>query len=80
MQVVGEAASGLSDELTSAHPETPWRQIIAMRNRVVHGYFEVDLDVLWDVVTLDVPRLARQAQALKGAAQPRGRQSGGSCP
>ena len=37
IQVIGEATSGLSDELTSAHPEVPWRQIVAIRNRVVHG-------------------------------------------
>jgi uncharacterized protein with HEPN domain len=58
IQVIGEAASGLSDELTSAHEEVPWRQIVAIRNRVVHGYFEVDLDILWDVATIDVPHLA----------------------
>lgn len=70
VQVVGEAASGLSGELTSAHPETPWRQIVAMRNRVVHGYFEIDLDILWDVVTIDVPRLARQVHAINAAQRP----------
>lgn len=64
VQVVGETASGLSDALTSAHPETPWRQIIATRNRVVHGYFDVDVDILWDVVTVDVPQLARQVRAI----------------
>lgn len=38
----------------------PWRQIIATRNRVVHGYFEVDRDILWDVAVIDVPELASQ--------------------
>ena len=65
IQVIGEAASGLSDELTSAHPEVPWRQIIAIRNRVVHGYFEVDLDILWDVATIDVPHLAGQVRTIQ---------------
>ena len=65
IQVIGEAASGLSDELTSAHPEVPWRQIIAIRNRVVHGYFEVDLDILWDVATIDVPHLAGQVHTIQ---------------
>ena len=46
IQVIGEAAAGLSDEFMSQYPEVPWRQIIATRNRVVHGYFEVDLDIL----------------------------------
>jgi uncharacterized protein with HEPN domain len=65
IQVIGEAASGLSDELTSAHPEVPWRQIVAIRNRVVHGYFEVDLDILWDVATIDVPYLAGQVRTIR---------------
>ena len=65
IQVIGEAASGLSDELTSAHPKVPWRQIVAIRNRVVHGYFEVDLDILWDVATIDVPHLADQIRTIQ---------------
>ena len=65
VQVIGEAASGLSDEMTSAHPEVPWRQIVAIRNRVVHGYFEVDLDILWDVATIDVPHLAGQVRTIQ---------------
>lgn len=69
IQVIGEAASGLSDELISAHPEVPWRQIVAIRNRVVHGYFEVDLDILWDVATIDVPHLARYAPYNPGSVQ-----------
>ncbi len=64
IQVIGEAVSGLSDELTSEHPEVPWRQIVAIRNRVVHGYFEVDLDILWDVAVVDVPRLADQVSTI----------------
>lgn len=64
IQVIGEAASGLSDELTSDHPQVPWRQIVATRNRVVHDYFEVDLDILWDVAAVDVPRLADNVRAI----------------
>jgi uncharacterized protein with HEPN domain len=67
IQVIGEAASGLSDELTSQHPEVPWRQIVATRNRVVHGYFEVDLDILWDVAVIDIPRLADQVGIIRSA-------------
>jgi uncharacterized protein with HEPN domain len=72
IQVIGEAASGLSDEFTAEHCQIPWRQIVAVRNRVVHGYFEVDLDILWDVAVIDVPRLADQARliASKLAGEP----------
>jgi uncharacterized protein with HEPN domain len=65
IQVIGEATSGLSDELISEHPEVPWRQIVAIRNRVVHGYFEVDLDILWDVAIIDVPQLADQVRQIR---------------
>jgi uncharacterized protein with HEPN domain len=63
IQVIGEAAAGLSDGFIAQHPEVPWRQIIATRNRVVHGYFEVDLDILWDVAMIDVPQLATSTPA-----------------
>jgi uncharacterized protein with HEPN domain len=59
VQIIGEAAARLSNEVVENHPEIPWRQIVAMRNRVVHGYFDVDLDVLWTVVDADVPKLAQ---------------------
>jgi uncharacterized protein with HEPN domain len=65
IQVIGEAAAGLSDDFTSQHPEVLWRQIVATRNRVVHGYFEVDLDILWDVAVIDVPRLANQVRIIR---------------
>ena len=44
------------------------RQIVAIRNRVVHGYFEVDLDILWDVAVVDVPHLADQVRAIRSTA------------
>ena len=64
-QVIEEAAAGLSDGFIAQHPGVPWRQIIATRNRVVHGYFEVDLDTLWDVAVIDVPQLASQVLAIQ---------------
>ena len=65
IQVIGEAAAGLSDVFITQHPEVPWRQIIATRNRVVHGYFELDLDILWDVAVIDVPQLASHVLAIQ---------------
>jgi uncharacterized protein with HEPN domain len=43
----------------------PWRQIIDTRNRVVHGYFEIDLDILWDVAIIEVPELASQVRRIQ---------------
>ncbi len=45
-------------------PRSPWRQIIGMRNRIIHGYDEVDLDILWDVIDEDLPRLVEQLSAI----------------
>lgn len=64
VQIIGEAASRVSDDLRQRHPEIPWRHVVGMRNRVVHGYFEVDLDLLWDVITLDIPKLRTQLAAI----------------
>ncbi len=69
VQIIGEAASHLSDNVTNDHPQVPWRQIVAMRNRVVHGYFEVDLDILWYVVTVDVPQLSAHVSAILAESQ-----------
>ena len=65
VQVIGEVAAGLSDGFIAQHPQVPWRQIIATRNRVVHGHFEIDPDILWDVAVIDVPQLAGQVLAIQ---------------
>lgn len=62
--LIGEAAAQVSPELRSSHPEVPWRQIVAMRNLLVHAYFAVDLDEVWRVVERDIPQLKGQVSAL----------------
>lgn len=57
VEVIGEAASRLSEATREMTPEIPWHEIIAMRNRLIHGYFAVDLDILWTVVHDDLPAL-----------------------
>ncbi|MBM2812219.1 MAG: uncharacterized protein HW416_2978 [Chloroflexi bacterium] len=59
-EIVGEAARRLSDDLRQRHPEAPWPQIIGLRNRLIHGYDQVDVGVVWDVVHNDFPTLAAQ--------------------
>ena len=51
IEIVGEASAAIGAATTARHTEIPWRQIRGMRNRLVHGYYEVDLDVVWDTVT-----------------------------
>jgi uncharacterized protein with HEPN domain len=64
VEIVGEAASRVSQGTRSAHPEIPWRQIIETRNRLVHGYDAVDCNILWDIVNVDFPPLAARLKAL----------------
>ena len=49
-ELIGEAATRLPDELRDAWPDVPWRQIISMRNWLIHGYDGIDSDILWDVL------------------------------
>jgi uncharacterized protein with HEPN domain len=57
VQVIGETARKVSAEFQSDHPDIPWRKIIGMRHRIVHDYMRVDEDILWQVVTNDLPEL-----------------------
>lgn len=57
LQVIGEAANALSGELLDRYPETPWAQIIAFRNLVVHEYFRVSLNLVWSIVQNNLPSL-----------------------
>ena len=57
VQVIGEAARHISREFRDDHPEIPWTEIIGMRHKVVHDYLGVDEDIVWQVVTDDLPQL-----------------------
>jgi uncharacterized protein with HEPN domain len=57
LEVIGEAASQVSAEFHGAHPEIPWRDIIGMRNRLIHAYSNVSLDTVWDVLQTKLPEL-----------------------
>jgi uncharacterized protein with HEPN domain len=48
LEIIGEAASRVSSEYQANHPEMPWREIIGMRNRMIHGYFDINYDVVWE--------------------------------
>jgi uncharacterized protein with HEPN domain len=68
IEILGEAASKITPETRVNHPEIPWSVIVAMRNRLIHGYYEIDLDRVWDTVTEDLPPLKKcLEEILKGA-------------
>lgn len=64
IEIIGEAARAISPELRDAHPEVPWRQIIAMRNILAHVYFAIDVDAVWSVVKHDLPDLEARLRVL----------------
>lgn len=57
IEIVGEAASRVPEPERARMGEVPWPQIVSLRNRLIHGYDEVDFDILWQIVTHDLPRL-----------------------
>jgi len=57
IEIVGEAAAGVSAEFRKLYPDIPWQDIVAMRNRLVHVYFDIDLDRVWDTLLEDLPKL-----------------------
>jgi uncharacterized protein with HEPN domain len=57
LEIVGEAATRISEDLRARHPQIAWRQIISLRNRLIHGYDAVDLDILWQILHEDIPPL-----------------------
>jgi len=59
LEIIGEAAHGVSPEYQRAHAGLPWTGMIGMRNRLIHGYFDVNLDVVWKTVKEDLPALLR---------------------
>lgn len=68
--MIGEAASRLSVALREQHADVPWRQIIAVRNRIVHAYFDLDWQILWDSAKSDIPSLRAQIGAIAASLAP----------
>lgn len=64
IEIIGEAASTVTAETRQLHPSIPWRDMTAMRNRLIHVYFDIDLDRVWDTITDDLPKLIAQLDAI----------------
>jgi uncharacterized protein with HEPN domain len=63
-EVFGEAASKVSVETRKSASVIPWREIVAMRNRLIHAYFDIDLDILWKATTEEIPPLMIALRAI----------------
>jgi len=64
IEVIGEASRGVSPATRAAHPEVPWKQIAGTRDRVIHGYFTVDLEIVWEIVEKELAELRRLVAAI----------------
>ena len=60
IEILGEASNMLTEDFRKEHPQTPWKQVNGMRNYIVHEYFQVDNNVVWDVISNDLPVLEQQ--------------------
>jgi len=73
IEIIGQAAKGISEQTRARDPDVPWRQIAGMRDKLIHEYFGVDLALVWDVVSDDLPdlrpRLERLTETLNAAAE-----------
>jgi uncharacterized protein with HEPN domain len=80
IEVVGEAAGKVSDELRLRAPDIPWDLIVSMRNRLIHAYFDIDRAILWKTATIELQALLPRLQALitKGRGPAMGAQEEGS--
>jgi uncharacterized protein with HEPN domain len=64
IESVGEAAARVSREGQEENPTIPWPQVVGMRNRLIHGYDQVDLDILWDTIEIDMPPLIEELERI----------------
>jgi uncharacterized protein with HEPN domain len=64
LEIVGEAASRVPQRVRTLYPDIPWPQIVALRNRLIHGYDAVDLDILWQIVVQDLPPLVTALEGI----------------
>ncbi|MCB9460330.1 MAG: DUF86 domain-containing protein [Anaerolineaceae bacterium] len=72
-QVVGQAARMISDEGKASYSQIPWKVISGMRNHLVHEYFNIDFDILWQTIQDDIPTLIGQLETLVTPNQDEGR-------
>lgn len=64
LEVLGEAAARVPEDFRSQHPELPWAEVVGLRNRLIHGYYEVDYDVVWQILQEDLPSLVERLSRL----------------
>ena len=64
IEIIGEAAKNVPEEMKQLHKEIPWEKIAGMRNKMIHEYFGVDIEILWQTIKEDLPKLKQQVEAI----------------
>lgn len=65
LEILGEATKNLSEQLRTKYPSIPWKSMAGARDRLVHHYFGVNLDIVWQIVTIELPQVASQLQIIE---------------
>jgi uncharacterized protein with HEPN domain len=65
IEIIGEATKRLSTEITEKYSNIPWEMIAGTRDRLIHGYFGVNIDIVWEIATIDVPDLEQEIKKIK---------------
>ena len=65
LELIGEAATNIPDEIRQKYSHIPWRMMVATRNKLIHGYLGIDNDTLWSIIQGDVPTLLAQLRKMK---------------
>ena len=69
LEIIGEATKNLSREIRAAHPDIPWRAMAGVRDRLIHDYFGVNLDIVWQIVTVELPEVTARIAAVLESTQ-----------
>jgi uncharacterized protein with HEPN domain len=69
LEVLGEAAKNIPDEFRVRHPDLPWRAMAGTRDRLIHHYFGVNLDIVWDIVSLELPGVIGGIESILGGSR-----------
>lgn len=64
LEIIGEAANKVTSEFRETYDDIQWKSIIGMRNRLIHGYFDIDLDIVWKTITSDIPILSKKLKRI----------------
>lgn len=65
IEVIGEAVKQLSDVMKAKYPGIPWKEIAGTRDRLIHDYFGVNIDIIWEIATIDIPKLKLDIEEIK---------------